>query len=274
MTGEDIERIEIDLLLEGIYQTYGYDFRSYARASVDRRVRQFAAKSGIEKISEMIPRTIHDKEFFSKLAHYFSVSVTEMFRDPFVFLEIRHEVLPSLHSYPFFKVWHAGCATGEEVYSLAILLQEEKLLERATIYATDFNEEVLEQARKGIYPLSRMKDYTSNYQEAGGSRSFSEYYHARYDSAAISDNLKRRITFACHNLAADGVFGEIHLVFCRNLLIYFNRDLQNRALGLFTDSLVRGGYLCLGTSESLEFSDVKRCYELVDKKAKIYRKVR
>ena len=270
MENKNIEPIEIDLLLEAVFRTYGYDFRSYARASVERRIRQFMSHAGCKSVSELIPKVMHDKEFFSRLAQYFSVTVTEMFRDPFVFLAVREVLVPLLKTWPHFKIWHAGCATGEEVYSLAILLKEEGVYDRATIYATDFNDESLDLARNGVYKMSNMKDATRNYQQAGGKASFSEYYHARYDAAAMDASLKERITFANHNLAVDGVFGEMHVVFCRNVLIYFNRELQNRALGLFTESLVHGGFLCLGTKEDIQFTDVKNLYKVVDGKAKIF----
>jgi chemotaxis protein methyltransferase CheR len=195
-----------------------------------------------------------------------------MFRDPFVYCALREKVVPLLKTYPFVKVWHAGCATGEEVYSLAILLKEEGLFDRVTIFGTDFNDRALEQARQGIYPAERIKDFTRNYQEAGGKGSFSEYYHARYESAALNANLKERITFANHNLASDAAFGEMHLVFCRNVLIYFNPELQNRALRLFDESLVRGGFLCLGTKEDIQFTEVAGGYDAVDSAARIYRK--
>ncbi|WP_108650319.1 CheR family methyltransferase [Dongshaea marina] len=273
MNQDTLEQIEIELLLEAIYLTHGYDFRSYARASLDRRIRQFVATSEFRTISELIPAVLHDREIFSRVAQNFSICVTEMFRDPFVYQAIRAKVLPRLSSYPFFKVWHAGCASGEEVYSVAIVLQEEGLLERATLYATDFNPQALELGRSGIYPLEKMQVYTKNYQQAGGTSSFSDYYHARYDAAALNETLKQRITFAAHNLVTDGVFGETQLVFARNLLIYFNQELQNRVLRLFTDSLVHGGFLCLGTAESIEFSQVADCYEVVDAEARIYRKV-
>jgi chemotaxis protein methyltransferase CheR len=215
---------------------------------------------------------LHDKEFFSRLARYFSISVTEMFRDPFVYRAVREKVIPLLRTWPHFKIWHAGCATGEEVYSLAIVLKEEGVYDRATIYATDFNDDALERAREGVYEVSKMKEATRNYQQAGGKASFSEYHHARYDAVAMRGSLKERITFANHNLAVDEAFGEMHLVFSRNVLIYFNRELQNRALGLFTESLVHGGFLCLGTKEDIQFTDVNNRYEVVDGKAKIYRK--
>ncbi len=268
----DLESIEIDLLLEAIFRRYGYDFRSYARASIERRIRLFLSSSGCSDISEMIPKLLHDNEFFSKLVRYFSVSVTEMFRDPSVYRSLRENVIPMLKTWPHIKIWLAGCATGEEVYSLAILLKEEGLYERATIYATDFSDEALERAREGIYEPAKLQDATRNYQQAGGKCSFSEYYQARYDAAVINAALRERVVFSSHNLAMDGVFGEMHLIFCRNVLIYFNRELQNRALNLFTESLVHGGYLCLGTKETLQFTDVSHCFDTVDSKARIYKK--
>jgi len=273
MKPDEIERIELELLLEAIFQRYGYDFRCYARASVERRVRAFLAKQRLERISELIPRCIADEALFGELAQSFSISVTEMFRDPFVFRALREQVVPLLRSFPFVKVWHAGCATGEEVYSLAIVLAEAGLLERTTIFGTDFNDDALERARRGIYPADRIAEFTRNYQQAGGERSFSEYYHASYEAAALADTLKQRITFANHNLTADQVFGEMQLVFCRNVLIYFDRELQDRALGLFAESLVRGGFLCLGTREDLQFSAVADAFEIVDRPARIYKKV-
>lgn len=264
--------MEIGLLLEAVYQRYGYDFRSYARASIERRVRQFVSRSGCACVSEIIPKILHDEDFFSELVQYFSVPVTEMFRDPIVYRAIREEVVPMLRTWPHIRVWQAGCATGEEVYSLAILLKEEELFDRATIYATDFNDSALEQAKAGIYSPERIREATRNYQNAGGLFSFGAYYHSRYEAVAMDSALKGRITFANHNLAADSAFGEMHLVFCRNVLIYFNRDLQNRALRLFTDSLVHGGFLCLGTKEDLRFTQVNEQYEAVNNKARLYKK--
>lgn len=267
-----IENIEIDLLLEAIYRRWGYDFRSYARASIERRIRQFVTKAGCTSVSEMIPKVINNRDFFAKLAHYFSISVTEMFRDPFVYRAVRGKVVPLLKTWPHFKIWHAGCATGEEVYSLAIMLKEEGVYDRATIYATDFNEDALARARDGIYDINKLKVATSNYQKAGGKASLSEYYHAGYEAVAMDAALKDRIVFSSHNLASDNVFGEMHLVFCRNVMIYFNRELHNRALGLFTESLVHGGFLCLGTKENMQFTNANAYYEVVDDKARIYKK--
>ncbi len=272
MDNDKLETIEIDLLLEAIFKRYGYDFRSYARASLERRIRLFQAKSGCATLAELIPRVLHDQEFFSRLARHFSIAVSELFRDPFVYQAVREKVIPLLKTWPHIKIWHAGCASGEEVYSLAILLLEEGLYERATIYATDFNDETLAQAREGIYEAGKMQEATKNYQQAGGKRSFSEYYHARYEAVVMDSSLKQRITFANHNLAMDEAFGEMHLVFCRNVLIYFNRELQNRALGLFSESLVHGGFLCLGSKEELKFTAANDFYEVVDGKARIYKK--
>ena len=272
MKPAELEHVEIELLLEAIFRRYGYDFRSYARASIERRIRQFMVKAGCATIAEMIPKLLHDADFFSHLARYFSISVTELFRDPWAYQVIREKVIPLLKTWPHVKIWHAGCATGEEVYSLAIVLKEEGVYERATIYATDFNDEALERARKGIYALDKIQEATRNYQRTGAKGSFSEYYHARYQAAAMDSALKERMVFSGHNLATDSLFGEMHLVFCRNVLIYFNRDLQNRVLQLFTESLVHGGFLCLGSKEDLRFTDVCDRYEVVDDKARIYKK--
>ncbi|PJB46337.1 MAG: chemotaxis protein CheR [Deltaproteobacteria bacterium CG_4_9_14_3_um_filter_63_12] len=272
MNRAEREHIEIDLLLEAVFRRYGYDFRSYARASIERRTRVFQHTSGCATIAEMIPKVLYDEGFFSQLAQTLSVTVTEMFRDPFFYLSFRENVVPLLKTWPHFKVWHAGCATGEEVYSLAIVLKEEGLLERATLYATDFNDRSLSIAKEGIYDLDSLRKATESYQLAGGKKSFSLYYHAQYDAAAMDAELKKRLTFSNHNLASDHVFGDMQLILCRNVLIYFNRELQNRALGLFTESLVHGGFLCLGSKEELQFSSVRDEYVKLDPKAKIYKR--
>lgn len=269
----DLESIEIDLLLEAIYRRYGYDFRAYARASIERRIRLFLSATSCATVSEMIPLVLHDAAFFSRLAPYFSIPVTEMFRDPWVYRAVREQIVPLLRTWPHIKIWHAGCATGEEVYSLAILLKEEGLYERATIYATDFSDTALNQARAGTYDIDRLQQATRNYQEAGGKGSLADYYHVAYGAGAIDPALHGRIVFSSHNLASDSVFGEMHLVFCRNVLIYFNRVLQDRALGLFAESLVNGGFLCLGTKEDLQFSTENGRFEAVDRKARLYKKL-
>lgn len=268
----EVEPIEIALLLEGIYQRYGYDFRSYARASIERRARQFLVSGGYESFSELTGRVLHDRDLFSRLVRYFSISVTEMFRDPGVYRAIRTEVVPLLRTWPHVKLWCAGCATGEEVYSLAIVLREEGLYEKCTLFATDFNDSSLETARSAVYSSQTLQTATRNYQKAGGKEPFSRYYHSKYDAARLDPALQERITFANHNLVTDRVFGDMHLVLCRNVLIYFNQDLQNRVLQLFTDSLTRGGTLCLGTREDLRFSPVAGAYQVVDEEARIFRK--
>lgn len=273
MGRENLEQIEIDLLLEAIYRRYGYDFRSYARASIERRVRNFLSREQCSSIAAMIDPLLRDEEFYSRLVSHFSIPVTEMFRDPWVYCVLREKVVPVLKTWPHFKVWLAGCSSGEEAYSLAILLREEGVYHRATIYATDFNDTVLQKAREGIYDLGRLQEATRNYQESGGKASFADYYHARYGAAAMDESLRERIVFSNHNLAADSVFSEMHLVFCRNVLIYFDRSLQNRVLGLFGDSLVHGGFLCLGTKEDLQFTAVADYFETVDRRARIYKKV-
>ncbi len=269
---EDIQRIEIDLLLEALFQRYGYDFREYAMASIRRRVRHLMLKSGCAHPSELIPRLLHDHDFAQKAILEFSISVTEMFRDPSFYMSVRNKVLPYLSTYPFLKIWHAGCATGEEVYSLAILLQEAGLYDRATIFATDFNELSLEKAREGIYPLKDLQQYEKNYQKAEGKGSLSDYYHAQYDYGMIDRSIKRNITFVSHNLVTDGVFGEMQLIFCRNVLIYFGRPLQNRVVRLFDESLEHGGFLCLGNKESLEYSAASGHFKVIDEMERIYQK--
>ncbi len=269
---EDIQEIELDLLLEAIFQRYGYDFRHYARASVKRRVQRILEKTGCARISEIIPRLLYDEAFSQTAIQEFSVSVTEMFRDPEFYRALRQIVVPYLKTYPYIRVWHAGCAMGEEVYSMAILLQEEGLYDRSTIFATDFNEAVLGKAREGIYALRDIRQYTLNYMSAGGTRSFGDYYHAKYESAIMDPSLKSRVTFASHNLATDGVFGELHVIFCRNVLIYFDKELQNRVLGLFADSLTPGGFLCLGSKETLQYSDMADHFKIIDERTKIFQK--
>ena len=267
------ENIEIELLIEAIYKKYGYDFRHYSRSSLKRRILYRMNSSNLKSISEMLHRVLYDLKFFEKLLLDLSVNVTEMFRDPFFYKDLRKEVIPVLKTYPFLKIWHAGCATGEEVYSFAIILKEEGLYDRTQIYATDFNEVILHKAKQGIIPLDQIKDYTSNYQQAGGKESFSNYYTAKYDSALIDQSLKKNIVFSDHNLATDGVFGEMNLIMCRNVLIYFQKELQNRAIGLFRESLCHLGFLCLGSKESLMFSEYEKNFEAVAKKSKIFRRI-
>jgi len=266
------KQIELNLLLEAIYQKSGYDFRGYARAHLARRMEHVRKRSGLSSLSMMIHRIIYDSVFFQDVLSSLSINVSEMFRDPFVYKTIREKVIPHLQTFPFVKIWHAGCSAGQEVYSMAILMEEEGMQDRAQFYGTDINDGILEKARQGIYPHDLIRDYTSNYQKSGGTNSFSDYYMSDYDSVAIATRLKQNILFSRHNLVTDSIFGEMHMICCRNVLIYFSEPLQNRVIKIFHDSLCHGGFLCLGTKESLRFTDYEDHFELVDEKAKIYRK--
>lgn len=270
MTDDRIENIEIDLLIEAVYRRYGYDFRGYSKNHILRRVRQFAATQGDSRISSLLPEILHNEDLFEGLLRELSITYTEMFRNPFVFKNIREKVIPWLRTYPFIRIWVAGCATGEEAFSLAILLKEVDLYERSTIFATDFNDAALKKASEGIFALNAIRKYTENYQAAGGTGTFSEYYHAKYDNGVMASELKRNIVFANHNLVTDAVFSEMHLILCRNVLIYFDTPLQNQVLGIFADSLVRGGFLCLGTNEDLNFLEAKSLFDRVDSNSRIF----
>jgi chemotaxis protein methyltransferase CheR len=269
----DIQKLEVKLLLEAIFLRYGYDFRHYSRASITRRILQFITLNQIESISHLQALLIRDEAFFSSVAQAFSITVTEMFRDPHVYRCLRGEVIPLLKTYPFVKIWHAGCATGEEVYSLAILLKEEGLYERCTIFATDMNDTALEAAREGIYPLESAREYTVGYQKSGGQAAFSDYYVTAQGSQGIQMDpaLRERVTFANHNLVSDEVFGEMNLIICRNVLIYFNVELKDRVLDLFVRSLTNGGILCLGDKESLCLSRVAARFSPFDESCSIYK---
>lgn len=270
----DLERIEIELLLEGIFRQYGFDFRSYAYASIRRRLWKRVESEKLGNLSELQARVLHDQHSMERLLLDLSVNVTAMFRDPLFYVTFRTKVIPLMRTYPFIRIWHAGCSTGEEVYSVAIMLEEAGLYDRARIYATDINDVVLQQAKSGIFPLERMQEYTDNYIKAGGTQSFSEYYTAKYDGALFDQRLVRNVVFAQHNLVTDRSFSEFNVIFCRNVLIYFDKDLQNQVHALFYDSLVRLGVLCLGSKESLKFSKYDTCYERLDDREKIYRKIR
>jgi len=267
------ERIEIELLLEGVFRQYGFDFRSYAFASIRRRLWKHITAAGLRTISALQEQVLHDPVAMDRLLLDLSVNVTAMYRDPVFYQAFRQEVVPRLRTYPFIRVWHAGCSTGEEVVSMAILLEEEGLYERARIYATDINEVVLQQARTGIFPLDRMQEYTENYIRAGGARSFSEYYTARYDGALFSPALLANVVFSQHNLATDRSFAEFNVIICRNVLIYFDRTLQARVHALFYESLATFGVLGLGSKESLRLSPFEACYEPLGT-SRLYRKVR
>ena len=269
----DIERIEIELLLEGIYRHYGFDFRSYAYASLKRRLWKRIHAEGLPTVSALQERVLHDARMMERLLLDLSVNVTAMFRDPSFYKSFREKAVPVLRTYPFVRLWHAGCSTGEEVVSMAILLEEEGLYERARIYATDINEVVLKQAKAGIFPLDKMQDYTQNYLRAGGKRSFSEYYTARYDGALFDASLLRNVAFAQHNLVTDRSFAEFNVILCRNVMIYFDRELQNRVHELFFHSLANFGLLALGSKESLRFTEFEDRYEALDAREKIYRRL-
>lgn len=264
--------LEIDLLIEAIFNKYGFDFRNYSKAHIKRRILHRLMLSDFESISEMTHEAIYDKNFAKKLLSDFSINVTEMFRDPDFYLFIRQKIVPILKTYPFIKIWHAGCSTGEEVYSMAILFKEENLYDRTQFYATDFNNNVVKSAKEGIFSIKNIKNFTRNYQKAGGKESFSDYYTANYDSVIIDNSLKKNIVFSEHNLVTDSVFAEVNMIICRNVLIYFNRDLQNKVVNLFNDSLVSGGILGLGTKESLQFLDIFNNFKCLDFKNKIYKK--
>jgi chemotaxis protein methyltransferase CheR len=270
----ELERVEIDLLLEGVFRHYGFDFRSYAYASLKRRLWKRIEAEGLSTISQLQNLVLHDTAAMERLLLDLSVTVSAMFRDPTFYVAFRELVVPALRTYPFIRMWHAGCSTGEEVYSMAILLEEEGLYDRARIYATDINEVVLARARDGIYPVDRMQEYTQNYLKAGGRRSFSEYYTAKYDHALFNASLRRNVVFAQHNLVTDRSFSEFNVILCRNVMIYFDRKLQERVQQLFYESLPIYGYLALGNKESLRLSKYEDYFEPVDAKERIYRRVR
>lgn len=266
------EAIELELLLEGIYRLYGADFRHYARASLRRRVWNQVKDEGVSSISQLQARVLHDSDAMERLLLQLSVNVTTMFRDPSFFLAFRKKVVPHLFAHPFVRIWHAGCSTGEEVYSLAILLQEEGLYERARIYATDMNPVVVEKAKAGIFAADQMQEFTQNYIRAGGKASFSDYYTAQYEHAIFKSSLKKNIVWAQHNLAQDGSFNEFNVVLCRNVMIYFDNELQARVHKLLHQSLRRFGVLALGRRETLQHTVIQEEYEPIDEVERIYRR--
>jgi chemotaxis protein methyltransferase CheR len=270
---DDLEEIELSLLLEGVFRKYGFDFRQYAPASLRRRVWRRIYAEGLTTISALQERLLHDQACMERLLLDLSINVTAMYRDPSFYTAFRRKVIPMLRTYPFTRIWVAGCSTGEEVYSLAILMQEEELYDRARIYATDINEAVLDRARAGVFPLDKMREYTQNYIKAGGTRAFSEYYLAKYDGAQFQRALIDNVVFAQHNLVSDRSFNEFNVIICRNVMIYFDRTLQNRVHRLFYDSLIRFGVLGLGHKESIRFSPHEHSFEELDPKEKLYRKV-
>lgn len=265
--------IELELLLQGIYLKYQYDFRQYSVASIRRRMSQAMEHFGCRTLSQLQDRVLHEPEVFSQMLRFLTVQVSEMFRDPAYFRALREQVIPVLSTYPSLKIWVAGCSKGEEVWSLAILLEEEGLLERTIIYATDINPEALRAAEAGIFELDRMPQFSINYQQAGGKQSLSEYYSAAYNGAKFRQALRSQIVFADHSLATDNVFSEVHLVSCRNVMIYFDRELQNRAVKLFYESLVHRGYLGIGPKESLRFSPYAHAFTEVAADERIYQRL-
>lgn len=268
----ELERIEIKLLLEGIYRHYGFDFRNYAFSSIRRRIWYRIRAERLTTISGLQEKVLHDPRMMEKLFNDFSINVTEMFRNPGFFKVFRERVVPLLRTYPYIRIWHAGCSSGEEVYSMAVLLHEEGLYKKTRIYATDFNENILKKAKQGTFPLERMQLYTKNYLQSGGQKAFSEYYTAHHDHVVFHPFLTENVVFAQHNLVTDGSFNEFHVIICRNVLIYFDRDLQDRVHRLFYDSLSDGGFLGLGNREGVAFTRYADNYEEIDAVEKLYRK--
>jgi chemotaxis protein methyltransferase CheR len=268
----DGQKLEVELLLAGIQKRYGYDFTHYSHASLMRRLEKARAQAHVNRYTELLDKLLHDTQCFDEFLKAMSITVTGMFRDPLFYRTLREKIVPMLKTFPFIKIWHAGCATGEEVYSMALMLHEEGFLARARIYATDFNKRSLDTAERGVYPVKNVETYTANYFEAGGTNDFSNYYSDSYELIKFKNFLKERITFSYHNLVSDGVFGEMNLICCRNVLIYFDKTLQDQVLAKFSESLRYGAFLCLGNKESLNFTAVKPLFTPVDKKQRIYRK--
>jgi chemotaxis protein methyltransferase CheR len=267
-----IEDIEIRLLLEALHQRYHYDFRGYARASIKRRLRQAREQMGFVNFSSMQEKLLHDASMLPRLLPYLTVQVSEMFRDPSYFRAIREKVVPHLRTYPSLKLWIAGCSAGEELYSFVILFREEGLENRTLFYATDINRDALDRAASGIYSLDRIKSFTENHRMSGGKSSLSDYYSTAYGKAIFDKSLRKRVVFSDHSLVTDAVFGEMNLISCRNVLIYFDRDLQDRAIGLFRDALPRHGFLGLGAKESMRFSSHADAFTEFVQEEKIYQR--
>jgi chemotaxis protein methyltransferase CheR len=272
MGAEDVQDLEIELLLEAVYRRYGYDFRNYARSTLRRRILNMVQEERLSSVSALQERVLRDAGALEQLTWHVAVNATSMFRDPACFLALRRTLIPRLRELPFFRIWHAGCATGEEVYSMAILLVEEGLYGRARIYATDMSASALEHARTGIFPLALMQEFTENYLHAGGTVPFSSYYAARYESAIFRRELRRNVHFAQHNLVIDRSFNEFHAILCRNVLIYFDAELQRRVHALLRGSLTSDGVLVLGRSETLP-DPVRDGYEELDARERIFQRV-
>ena len=273
-TADELEKIEMEMLLEAIYRHYGFDFRNYVYSSVQRIIRYRIQAEQLATVSGLQEKLLHDHQAMKTLVEDFSINVTEMFRDPDFFLSFRRNVVPLLKEYKLILIWHAGCSSGEEVYSMLILLHEEGLLENTRIYATDMNEPILKIAKQGAFALNRMQLYTKNYLKAGGTRAFSEYYTVKNGQAAFHSFLCENVVFAPHNLAVDHSFNEFHVIICRNVMIYFNAKLQNRVHDLFYESLIVSGILGLGQKEGIAFTSKAGCYEEIDSDEKLYRKIK
>ncbi|MCU9612544.1 protein-glutamate O-methyltransferase CheR [Caldibacillus lycopersici] len=271
---EALEKLEINLLLQGIFHWYGHDFRNYSYQSIRRRVWHRVHAEKLSTILELLDVVLHDADCLQRLIADFSINVTEMFRDPSFFWHFRKQVIPLLKTYPSIRIWHAGCSTGEEVYSMAILLHEEGIYDRTKIYATDMNAKVLKTAKNGVFPIEHMKKYTKNYFEAGGTVSLSDYYTVSNNGVKFHPSLSKNIVFAQHNLVTDRSFNEFHVILCRNVLIYFNRSLQNKVHNLFYESLGLFGILGLGDKETIYYTEKKDCYEEIVHTQKLYRKTK
>jgi chemotaxis protein methyltransferase CheR len=270
---DEVENIELEMLLEAIYRAYRLDFRNYARSSLKRRLWRRAQEEQVTTLSALQERVLRDPVCMERLLHDLSINVTSMFRDPTFYRAFRKKVVPMLKTYPFVRIWHAGCSTGEEVYSIAIVLREEGLLDRTRIYATDVNTSVLDRARDGVFPLGKMREYTENYIAGGGTRAFSDYYVTAYEGARFQQSLMENTVFAQHNLVSDASFNEFNVILCRNVMIYFSRPLQDHVHDLFYKSLGMFGVLALGHKESIKFTPHEASYEVLDANEKLYRRV-
>jgi chemotaxis protein methyltransferase CheR len=271
---EDLEKVEIELLLQGLYSWCGYDFRNYSFSSIKRRIWHRIHAEKLSTVTGLLEKVLHDPACLKRLIADFSINVTEMFRDPLFFLSFREHVVPILRTYPSIRIWHAGCSTGEEVYSMSMLLREEGIYEKTRIYATDINAEVLKVAKAGVYPVGNMRKYTNNYISAGGKKAFSDYYNVTNSGIKFHSNLTKNVVFAQHNLVTDQSFNEFHVILCRNVLIYFDKSLQKKVHSLFYDSLGTFGILGLGDKETIAYTDVADCYESIDISQKLYRKIK
>jgi chemotaxis protein methyltransferase CheR len=273
-TREDLEKIEIELLLQGLYSWCGYDYRNYAYNSIKRRIWHRVEAEKLSSITGLLEKILHDPSCLKRLINDFSINVTEMFRDPLFFLDFREKVVPVLHTYPSIRIWHAGCSTGEEVYSMAMLLHEEGLYEKTKIYATDINADVLKVAKSGLFQLGNMKKFTNNYIKAGGKKAFSDYYNVTNNGVKFHSYLTKNVVFAQHNLVTDRSFNEFHVILCRNVLIYFNKSLQTKVHDLFYESLGMFGVMGLGDKETIFYTEKADCYEEISRNQKLYRKIK